>query len=63
MIELNVAILHGPVFIRTALPRSRGLSLGDNEMPLHDAVGVNCTTEYQGADTMGCAFDGCVNVI
>ena len=41
-----------PVFFRTALPRSGDLSPGGDGMPLHDAVGVNCSngasSENQG---------------
>ena len=45
--------LLGPVFFRTTLPCSSGDHLERDEMPLHDAVGINCkkvaTTENQGA--------------
>ena len=46
--------LLGPVFFRTALPCSGGYHLKRGEMPLRDAVWINCrksaTTENQGAD-------------
>ena len=45
--------LLGPVFFRTALPCSGGYHIERGEMPLHDAVGINCikgsTTENQGS--------------
>ena len=45
--------LLGPVFFRTALPCFGGYHLERGEMPLHDAVGINCkkgtNTEYQAA--------------
>ena len=34
--------LLGPVFFRTALPCSGGYHMERGEMPLHDAVGINC---------------------
>ena len=46
-------ILLGPVFFRTALPSTGGYHLDKGEMPLHDAVGINCkkgaTAENHGA--------------
>ena len=46
--------LLGPVFFRTALPCSGDYHLERGEMPLHDAVGINCkkraTTGNLGAD-------------
>ena len=57
LMELNefpTAILLGPIFFRTSLPCSVGYHLERGEMPLHDAVGINCkkgtTTEKQGGD-------------
>ena len=47
--------LLGTVFFRTALPCSGGYHMERGEMPLHDAVGINCkkgtrtTTENQGS--------------
>ena len=46
--------LLGPVFFWTALPCSGDYHLEKGEMPLHDAVGINCkrgaTTENQCTD-------------
>ena len=51
--EFHAAILLGPVFFRTAFPCSGGYDLERDEMPLHDAVRINCekgaTAEKQGA--------------
>ena len=45
--------LFGPVFFRTAIPCSGGSHLERGEMPLHNALGINCekvaTTENQEA--------------
>ena len=45
--------LFGTVFFRTALSSSGGYDMERGEMPLHDAVGINCkkgaTTEHQGS--------------
>ena len=45
--------LLGPVFFRTAHPCSGGYHMERGEMPLHDAVGINCkkdaTVENQGS--------------
>ena len=45
--------LLGAVFFRTVLPLSGGYHLERGEMPLHDAVGINCkkgaTTENGGS--------------
>ena len=44
----------GPVLFRTTLPCSGGYHLERGEIPLHDAVGINCkkgsATENQDAD-------------
>ena len=46
-------LLLSPVFFWNALSCSGGYYLERGEMPLHDAVGINCkngaTTENQGA--------------
>ena len=53
MISFTRPFLLGSAFFQTTLPRSGGLSLERDEMPLHDAVGVNSkkstTNENQGA--------------
>ena len=42
IIEFHAAIFRFvPVFCRTSLPRSGGLSPGMGGIPLHDAVGIN----------------------
>ena len=38
--------LLGPVFFRTALPCSGGYHMERGEMPLHDAVGINCKKKH-----------------
>ena len=35
-------VLLGPVFFRTALPRSGGYHVERGGMPFHDVVGTNC---------------------
>ena len=52
LIEFHAAFLHGPEFVRTALPCSGGYHLERGGMPLHDRVWVNCKqgdTENHGA--------------
>ena len=34
--------LLGPVFFRTSIPCSGGYYMERGEIPLHDAVGINC---------------------
>ena len=65
------SFLLGPVFFRTVLPCSGGYHLERGEMPLHDAVGINCkkdaTAENQCAGVkymgQGLYVDDCVCVI
>ena len=53
--------LLGTVFFRTALPCSGGYHMESGEMPLHDAVGINCkkgVTTKKGATII---FHDCFN--
>ena len=53
LLSFTLPFFLGPVFFSAAVSCSCGYHLERGEMPLHDAVGVNCekgvTTKNQGA--------------